>query len=292
MIWLIGNRGMLGTELEILLREKSFPYVGSDRELDITNLEELIPFASGKGITWIVNCSAYTAVDKAEDEVDLAFGINSRGVLNISHIAKQIQAKVIHISTDYVFDGMKDGPYLENDIPAPLGVYGRSKLEGEFHLKQNLERYYIIRTAWLYGLNGSNFVNTMLRLLNTKDKLEIVADQWGSPTYAKDLAEVLIKVIEQDSGAYGTYHFTNEGFTNWYEFTKTIYEKGKGHNLVSTDVLLNPITTEQYPTKARRPKNSVLSKDKIKQIFDLKIDNWENALERYLIERKRRIAND
>lgn len=282
MIWLIGNRGMLGSDVESLLKQNKLEYMSSDLEVDITSIEQLRNFVSGKKIDSIINCAAYTAVDRAEDEPDKAFKINAEGASNIARIAKEKNAVLIHISTDYVFDGEKQGPYTEEDEPNPTGVYGKSKHQGELHIQNILKQYYIIRTAWLYGLHGNNFVYTMLTLFKEKESLKVVSDQWGSPTYTKDLAEAIIKIVKRNSSDYGIYHFTNEGKTNWFEFSKSIYTRAKEKGIITRDIDLLPVKTSEYPTKAKRPQNSYLSKEKIKAVFDIHIMHWEDALNIFL----------
>lgn len=282
MIWLIGNKGMLGSDVDFFLKETHKDYTASDIEVDITDLEQLKRFISDKKIDWIINCSAYTAVDKAEDEPEKAFKINTEGALNIAKIAREKEAKLIHISTDYVFDGEKNGSYTEDDDPNPMGAYGKSKLEGEKNIQNLIEKYFIFRTAWLYGKNGNNFVYTMLRLFKEKEAVKVVSNQWGTPTHTKDLAGTIIKIIQDKSDKYGIYHFTNEGRTNWYEFAKEIYERAKKHKLIKKNINIIPITTEEYPTKAVRPKNTYMSKEKIKSSFGLNIRDWGNSLEDFL----------
>ena len=297
MIWLIGNKGMLGYEVERLLKENNLSYVASDKEIDITDYKILEDFSKNqsKKIEWIINCAAYTQVDKAEEERELAFKMNRDGVKNIANVALEKQVKLIHISTDYVFEGRKkeekkkkgergDFAYYEDDETNPLSVYGKSKLAGEKEIKNILNEYFIIRTAWLYGLNGPNFVYSMLRLFKERDLLKVVDDQWGSPTYTADLAEAILKIIKNGSDKFGVYHFTNEGVINWYEFDRAIYDKAKKLGLLGGNrkVEIKAIKTEEYPTAAVRPRYSVLSKDKIKREFNLKIRNWDEALEDFL----------
>ena len=260
MIWLIGNKGMLGSDVENLLRKHDIDHETSDLEIDITDIDCLRKFSDEKRIDWVINCAAYTAVDRAEDEPDRAFKINADGASNIAEIAREKGAKLIHISTDYVFDGKKEEAYTENDPPRPIGVYGKSKHQGEENIRKTTDKYFIIRTAWLYGKNGSNFVHTMLRLFGERETVKVVSDQWGSPTYTGDLAGSIIKIIAEDSGNYGVYNFTNEGKTNWYEFAVEIYKKAKNYRLLEKDVEIVPIGTAEYPTKAKRPKKSYLIK--------------------------------
>ena len=287
MIWLIGNKGMLGNDIEKLLKERELTYWASDKEIDISDYKALEKFGKDKKIKWVINCAGYTKVDKAEEETDEAFRINKDGVRNIALFSANRQIRLIHISTDYVFDGQQEASfvYREDDKTNPISIYGKSKLAGEEEIKKILEEYFIIRTAWLYGLQGNNFVYAMLRLFKEKEVVKVVEDQWGSPTYTVDLSGAILKIIEDDSVSYGIYHFTNEGVTNWYKFALTIYNKAKRLGLIEGNkkVVIKPIKTEDYPTAARRPKYSVLSKDKIKEEFNLKIRDWNKALEDFLI---------
>ena len=282
MIWLVGNRGMLGTEVHGRLQRRGLTHVATDLDVDITDMPSLKAFTDPLTLSWIVNCSAYTAVDRAEDEPEAAFRINAEGVRNLARVAEEKGARLLHISTDYVFDGRKEGPYLETDPPNPSGVYGRSKLQGEIEIRGNIDRHVILRTAWLYGSAGANFVRTMLRLFQEKDEVRVVADQWGSPTLAADLADVILGIITREAVQYGTFHFTNEGRTNWFEFAGMIRKFACEHGLVTRDVRILPIRTEEYPTKAVRPANSYLSKEKIKAVFGLTIRPWQEALEEFM----------
>ncbi len=290
MIWLIGNKGMLGNEVEKLLKENNLSYVASDQEIDITNYNLLKRYVENKKVDWIINCASYTVVDKAEEQIKKTYRLNRDGVGNLARIALDKQTKLIHISTDYVFDGKKDKTcaYTEEDKPNPMSIYGKSKLGGEKEIKNVLNEFFIIRTTWLYGLNGSNFVYTMLRLFKERAVIKVVNDQWGSPTYTTDLAGAILKIIEDNSISYGVYHFTNEGMTNWYEFARTIYTKAKRLGLIEDNkkVEIQPIKTEDYPTAARRPRYSVLSKGKIEKEFNLKIRDWNEALEDFLVSLK------
>jgi len=290
MIWLIGNKGMLGNDVRKLLEERGLTYCTSDKEIDITDYKALEKFGKDKKIKWVINCAGYTKVDKAEEEeeVDEALRINKDGVRNIALFSAKRQVRLIHISTDYVFDGRQEEgavAYREDDKTNPVNIYGKSKLAGEEEIKKILEEYFIIRTAWLYGLKGNNFVYTMLRLFIERDLVKVVEDQWGSPTYTVDLAEAILKMIEDDSVSYGIYHFTNEGVTSWYEFARTIYKKAKRLGLIEGNkkVEIQPIKTEDYPTAAKRPRYSVLSKEKIKKEFNLKIRDWDKVLEYFMI---------
>jgi len=286
MIWLIGNKGMLGQDVEKLFKRKRLSYLASDKEVDITDYPILQEFTKNIKLAWIINCSGYTEVDKAEKEIEKAFLINRDGVRNISKIAIEKQAKLIHISTDYVFNGEKKFhlSYTEDDKTGPINLYGESKLAGEREIKENLKEYFIIRTAWLYGMGGKNFVFTMLKLFKEKEEIKVISDQWGSPTYTVDLAEVILKIINNDSDSFGIYHFTNEGVTNWYEFAREIYRKSKKLGIIDSikEVEIRAIETKEYSTPAQRPKWSWLSKEKIKRELSLDIRNWEDALTDFL----------
>ena len=274
---------MLGTEVEELLLKNNLPYIASDKEVDIADRTQLKKFASDKSLSWIINCAAYTAVDQAEDEPYIAFRINAEGPLNIAEIARSKGAKLIHISTDYVFDGTKEGAYAETDPANPIGVYGRSKYQGELNIQEKMQEFFILRTAWLYGKNGKNFVHTMLRLFAERNEVRVVGDQYGSPTYAPDLAEALLKIIGLNSETYGIYHFANEGKISWHDFAYEIYRTAKEKGKVTRDVLIREIATEEYPTKAQRPRNSYLSKEKIKRTFNVAIRPWQDGLRDFFI---------
>ncbi len=284
MIWVIGGKGMLGTEVCRQLEENKIDYVGSDRDVDMTDFSSLEGFASGKNIDFIVNCAAYTAVDKAESEPDLAEKLNSDGPRNIARLAKKIGAKLIHISTDYVFDGSGDSPRTEDMPIAPLGVYGKTKANGEKAVAEETSEYYILRTAWLYGWAGKNFVYTMIRAMNTHDAVKVVDDQKGSPTFCGDLAHVIIEIIQRKGSVpYGIYHVTNNGEITWWDFTCEIKKQAieKGY-MTNKDCVVNKCTTAEYPTPAKRPAYSVLSKDKIQKILGITLPQWQDSLNKFL----------
>lgn len=278
MIWLIGNHGMLGTELSELLAREGMEAVGTDRDVSILDPASLAAFAAGKKIDWIVNCAAYTAVDKAEDEAELAEKLNAQGPENVGRLAAAIGARVLHISTDYVFGGMGSRPYREDDKLAPNSVYGRTKAEGEARLFAACPESVIIRTAWLYGKHGNNFVCTMLRLMKEKEKIGVVADQKGTPTWAFDLSQAIVAVLVSKEPHYGIYHFTNEGETNWHEFALEIQRLGLEYGLLPKPCEVAALTTAQYPSKAQRPAYSVLSKEKIKKTFGIEVPEWRRSL--------------
>ncbi len=275
---------MLGKEVSDLLESKSIPYIGTDIEVDITDKDSLDEFISSvkPPIRWIINCSAYTAVDKAEDDREKAFSINSDGVYNIASIARNADAQLIHISTDYVFDGNSTTPYSEDDTVSPLGVYGESKEAGERHIRNLLDKYYIFRTSWLYGRYGPNFVTTMLRLFNEKDMLGVVGDQRGCPTWTYDLVRTIYTVISDKKSKFGTYHFSNLGETTWYGFAKEIYNQSIRLGLIDTKCEITSITTGDYPTRTKRPEYSVLNKNKIQQSMKIAIPRWESSLIKFL----------
>ncbi len=257
-VWVIGANGMLGHEVVDILKVHEIPCYATDIECDITSIEVIRNYVEDKPITHIVNCAAYTAVDKAEDEPEKAYALNALGPKNISIIAAEIGAILIHISTDYVFDGQSEKVYKENDPVHPLSVYGKTKAEGEAFVQQNIKEYYIVRTAWLYGKYGKNFVYTMLKLMNDRDEISVVSDQHGSPTYAPDLAEFILVLIGEKS-QFGIYHYTNDGQTTWFDFAEEIYKLGSKYGLISSDCKVSPVTSDKYPTKAQRPKWSKLN---------------------------------
>ena len=289
MIWIIGNQGMLGRELSELCQTLGVRCVGTDREVSILEPDELRRYAErvsqdGEKLEWIINCAAYTAVDKAEDEPERCFALNAKGPQNIGYVAQEIGARVLHISTDYVFSGEAEKPYREDDPVAPQSVYGKSKLEGERHLLAACPDAVIVRTAWLYGNYGPNFVATMLKLMNERDTVGVVADQKGSPTWARDLASAILAIVQMPQAVSGIYHFTDEGEITWYDFAQEIYAQGRRLGLIAHECNVRPLTTAEYPTKARRPAYSVLSKEKIKTIFNVQVPEWRASLAQYLEE--------
>ena len=288
MVWLIGSKGMLASEIAVQLNQHNIQWIGSDKEVDITDGASVEDFAQrnfGSGsLQWIINCAAYTAVDKAEDDQAMAQKLNADALFNICAAAKHSGAQLIHFSTDYVFDGTSSVPYTETDTPHPQSVYGRTKLQGEQNIIELLPEHYIIRTAWLYGKSGNNFVATMLRLMNEKESLKVVNDQRGSPTYAVDLAKAVVRIIELNNHRYGIYHYSNEGNITWYDFACEIYRQGKELGLIKQTFAVVPCTSSEFPQKAHRPSFSLLNKQKIKEAFSLSIPNWNESLSLYLKE--------
>ncbi len=287
MIWIIGNKGMLGTEVCQCLEANKIDYIGTDRDVDITSLEVLKNFTKNKTISWIINCAAFTDVNAAESNETAAVLLNSTAPGYIAQVAENIGAKLIHISTDYVFDGNGSIPYKETDSTnAPLGVYGKTKLAGENAVIQNTDAYYIVRTAWLYGWAGKNFVYTMIRAMKKNESVKVVDDQRGSPTFAKDLAMCLLKIIEKSDVPYGIYHFTNMGEITWYDFTIEIYKQAVEAGLIKNNCIINPCKTKDYPTPAKRPAFSVLCKDKIIKATGIKIPDWKQSLKDFILSDK------
>lgn len=273
-ILITGANGMLAKAVRNELKEEEL-ILTDVAELDITNLESVKKFVKENNPEYIINCAAYTAVDKAEEQEELARKINAEGPKNLAIAANEADCTLIHISTDYVFGGDKDvkEAYTEEEEKNPVTVYGITKLEAERNIADACFKYYIFRTAWLYG-DGNNFVRTMLKLGQEKEELNVVADQHGSPTYAVDLASIIHQAIEKRI-PYGVYHTTNQGYTTWYDFTKLIFEKA------NINCKVNPVTTEEFPRPAKRPYNSQLSKEKILK-EGVHIPSYEDALDRYL----------
>lgn len=278
VVLVTGSQGQLATCLKDLTQSDNlhrYVFAGVN-ELDISNSKEVAAFFQTNTIDYCINCAAYTAVDLAESNEELAFAVNVKGAEHLALACKGVGAKLIHISTDFVFDGAAISSYDENEAPNPLGVYGKTKLAGEVRIEQILKEHFIIRTSWLYSEYGSNFLKTMLRLEQERDHLSVVSDQMGSPTYAKDLAKILIEIVHSNSENFGIYHYSNEGKTSWYGFAKAIFEEQ------GLEVHLSPIGTEGYPTPAVRPKFSVLSTSKIKATFSIEIPHWKDGLKRAL----------
>ena len=275
-ILVTGGKGQLGSELrDLALNHPNYNFFFTDRsQLDITNHAAVDAFITKNEIDTLINCAAYTAVDKAESEPDLANAINHLAVKNMAEVAKAQQIKLVHISTDYVFDGRSHKPYVETDATNPQSVYGQTKLDGELAIQAvNPANSIIIRTSWVYSKFGDNFVKTMLRLAETRNELSVVADQIGSPTNAADLAKAILTVLPQIENNFPEiYHYSNEGVCSWHDFAKAIFE------IKELSIRVNPIESSQYPTAAKRPFFSVLSKQKIKNTFKLHIPNWKYSL--------------
>ena len=274
-ILVTGIKGQLGYDVVKALKLRGHQPIGVDREeMDLMNDNMIQDFIMNLKPEAIIHCAAYTAVDQAEEEVEICYQINAEAVKVIAECAKTLDIPMIYISTDYVFDGTKASEYVETDIPNPINVYGASKLKGEQYVQQLLEKFYIVRISWVFGINGNNFIKTMQRLGNEQDQLNIIHDQVGSPTYTAHLAPLLVDMIETDQ--YGIYHATNEGYCSWYEFAAEIFKQSQ------LDVTLHPITTDQYKTKAKRPLNSKMSKQKLSDYGFHRLPTWQEALKNYL----------
>ena len=285
-ILVTGSNGQLGSEIKELSSQYAYNFFFTDRaNLDITVINALKEFIETNAINTIINCAAYTAVDKAEDDKENADKINHVVVQYLAEIAKEKNIHLIHISTDYVFNGKNDKPYVENDTTGPNGVYGKTKLDGEnAMISINPSNSIIIRTSWVYSSFGANFVKTMLRLGKEKESLGVIYDQVGTPTYARDLAKVILDIIPNiKNEKVEIYNYSNEGVLSWYDFAKEIMRMAK------LNCVINPIETKEYPTPAKRPYYSLLNKAKIKKEFNIKIPYWKDGLDeclRKLGERK------
>lgn len=276
-ILVTGYTGQLGYDVVQEGLKKGLDMIGvGSKELDITNQDEVQRTVKEVHPDAIIHCAAYTAVDKAEDDRATCWKVNVQGTTSLAAAAKEINAKFIYISTDYVFDGKGQAPFKESDLPDPVGYYGQTKYEGEKAVASMLDQWFIVRISWVFGINGNNFIKTMLRLAETRSELNVVGDQYGSPTYTYDLARLLIEMIQTEK--YGIYHASNEGFCTWAEFAKEIF------NQAGKTVKVNSIPTEEYPTRAIRPKNSRMAKRKLVENGFTPLPGWEDALQRYLKE--------
>ena len=273
-ILVTGSTGQLGSDVVKELLKRGYSTLSPNRsELNLCSEDNIRNYILNSNCEAIVHCAAYTQVDKAEYEKDLCIKINATATKHIVKCAKILDIPMIYISTDYVFDGTKDGEYTENDETNPINIYGESKLAGEKYVQEILDKYYIVRTSWVFNINGKNFIETMLRLSKANNQLSIVNDQIGSPTYTKDLSRLLVDMLE--TSKYGLYHATNEGYCSWYEFAKYIFESN------NIDIVVNPIKTSDYPTKAKRPHNSRMSKEKLMNDGFSMLPDWKDAVDRY-----------
>lgn len=316
MIWVIGAKGMLGTEVCRQLSEKKYSFVGTGHEIDITDYNVMEKFIQktetqnylaahkssekdpekGK-IKWILNCSAYTDVENAENEPETADNVNNKGVLNIARIARSHGAKLIHISTDYVFNGSQNSPIPENAKKNPINTYGLTKSLGEDQIVSSMTQYYIIRTSWLYGYSGKNFVRTIINQIKSNDEIKVTGDQTGSPTFCGDLADVIIQIIEKtyratgffgknSTPAFGIYNYSNKGQTNWFDFAKKIQFYAGKYGKIKNESNIISCTTSEYGMKARRPIYSVLDKTKIEKELKIHIPEWQQSLESFIKNKK------
>lgn len=283
-VFVTGVNGQLGYDVMRELEKRGYnDAVGVDiEEMDITDSESVDKVISSEKPDVVIHCAAWTAVDLAEDEdkQDKVRLVNAVGTENIAKVCKKLDCKMIYISTDYVFDGQGTRPWEPDDERNPLNVYGQTKYEGELAVEKWLEKYFIVRIAWVFGQNGKNFVRTMLNLGKTHDKLTVVDDQIGSPTYTPDLARLLVDMAESEK--YGIYHATNEGFCSWYEFACEIFRQASEFDSDYKNVSVSPVTSDKYPSKAKRPSNSRMNKEKLTENGFSKLPAWQDALRRYI----------
>ena len=272
-----GVKGQLGYDVVNELVKRGHTAIGTDiEEMDITDKNSVDSVIKENTPDAVIHCAAYTAVDAAEDNEELCRKINAEGTQNIADVCKELDIKMIYISTDYVFDGEGKRPWEPEDERTPLNVYGQTKYEGELAVQNTLSKYFIVRIAWVFGVNGKNFIKTMLNLGKTRDALTVVNDQFGSPTYTYDLAKLLVDMVETEK--YGIYHATNEGICTWYEFACEIFKQA------GINVKVSPVSASEYPAKAKRPSNSRMSKEKLTEQGFEKLPTWQDALARYLKE--------
>lgn len=277
MVIVTGVMGQLGYDVVKELNRRNIACKGIDIEdLDITDRDAVFEFMRAEKPEAVIHCAAWTAVDKAEDEVEKCTAVNVGGTENIALACRETGAEMMYFSTDYVFPGTGEAEYETNDEKGPRSVYGRTKLDGEYKVAENVDKHYIIRISWVFGINGANFIKTMLRLSETQAELNVVCDQTGSPTYTADLAPLVCDMIL--SGKYGVYHATNEGYCSWADFARAIFQKA-GKNVV-----VHPVPSSEYPARAERPLNSRLSKKSLDEAGFSRLPPWENALDRYLLE--------
>jgi dTDP-4-dehydrorhamnose reductase len=271
-----GASGQLGNCLKAVAEGDGFEGLvfPDEKEANILDVEALEKLYNTYKPAYAINCAAYTAVDKAEDDIDMARKINCEGAANLAVLCRKYNTTLIQVSTDFIFEGNAPYPLIESDAANPINVYGLTKLEGEKAVTENLDTYYTIRTSWLYSEYGNNFVKTMIKLGREKPELKIIADQVGTPTYAIDLAGAILHIIKNDNKAYGIYHYSNEGVTSWYDFAMGIFD------LSGISIAVQPVRTSEYVTRAVRPTFSVMDKTKIKNTFGLKIPYWRESLKR------------
>lgn len=277
-VLVIGAGGQLGQCIKKIVEQRGIEEVVFPEEgvANILNVADLSTLFNQEKPAYVINCAAYTAVDKAEDEADVAKAVNETGARNLAQLCREHQATLIHISTDFVFEGNEVKLLKEDDIAKPISVYGATKLDGELAIVEELDQHIILRTSWLYSEFANNFVKTMLKLGADRDELNIIADQVGTPTYAIDLANTIFDIIQNPEKKYGVYHFSNEGVTSWYDFAKAIFDLSGTESV--RQVKVNPIPTSAYPTKAKRPHFSVMDKSKIKADYNIQVPYWLDSL--------------
>lgn len=278
-ILVLGKNGQLARSLSELNDSNHWTFLGSD-ELDLSKTESILGKLGHHQFDCLINCAAYTAVDDAEENAEQAFKINAEALGPISMACCEQDAALVHISTDYVFGTDNSTPLKEDQAKEPIGVYGKTKLQGEETIQSICKKHFILRTSWLYGDSGHNFLNTMLRLSETKSELPVVFDQVGTPTYVAELARAIQIIVNDQGENYGTYHFSNEGVCSWFDFAHSIFE------LSRKEVALTPVLSDAFPSKAKRPNYSVLDKQKIRDTFGLDIPHWRDSLKKCLIKKK------
>ena len=270
-----GVKGQLGHDVVNELAKRGHTPIGVDvEEMDITDASAVEKEMKKEPLDAVIHCAAYTAVDAAEDNRELCMRVNAEGTRNIARVCRELDLKMVYISTDYVFDGEGERPWEPDDPRDPLNVYGESKYQGELAVEEYLEKYFTVRIAWVFGVNGKNFIKTMLRLAESQKEINVVNDQIGSPTYTYDLAVLLVDMVETEK--YGRYHATNEGLCTWYEFAKEIFRQAE------VDIRVNPVSSDEFPAKAKRPHNSRMDKRKLVRNGFRPLPPWQDALKRYL----------
>lgn len=273
-ILVTGANGQLGSEIKELAKLSKHSFTFTDAaELDLSKEKAIVDYFKNNQFDVCINCAAYTAVDKAEEDREMAYLINAAAVNHLSIACERYDIELVHISTDFIFSGSRNTPIKEDTVPNPISVYGATKLDGEKALQNNWHKCIIIRTAWVYSSFGNNFVKTMRRLMFERDEIGVIYDQVGTPTYARDLAAVILNLVDKmNDSNYGVYHYSNEGCISWYDFAQSIKE------LSGLDCKVNAIPTKAYPTPAARPSYSVLDKDKIKEVFEIEVPYWKESL--------------
>lgn len=276
-VFVTGVKGQLGHDVMNELKKREIHAIGVDiDEMDITDADQVEKVIKDAAPDAVIHCAAYTAVDAAEENVDICRKVNAQGTENIAKVCETLDIKMMYISTDYVFNGQGERPWEPDDEREPLNVYGQTKYEGELAVEKYVKKFFTVRIAWVFGINGKNFIKTMLNLGKTHDKLTVVNDQTGSPTYTYDLARLLVDMIQTEK--YGRYHATNEGLCTWYEFACEIFKQA------GMDVSVSPVTSDEYPSKAKRPANSRMDKSKLAENGFQPLPEWQDALKRYLKE--------
>lgn len=289
MEWIVGM-GMLGKELADSFKKENIPFVGTNSDVDITNLEVLKEYVKDKNISTIINCAAYTNVDKAETDIN-AYLVNSLGAYNLALIANELDIPIIHISTDYVFDGEQPSPslckedvnpYTESDKTNPINAYGKSKLYGEIFISKACKKFFILRTSWLYGKYRNNFVDTMLNLMKEKDTISVISNRFGNPTWTVDVCDIIVSLIKMNTDDYGIYHCSDTGFTNRYDFACEIQKIGLKYGILNKSIEIKSVLDSDFPSNVKRPKNSILSSDGLLYTFWLITPYWYESLDNYI----------